>query len=98
MVARAIVGFVVVTLALFALTGRFHGAPLEAPVDPLSDYPARPEWFLYTLFQLRKFFHGPGEFWGTTLIPGAAAADLPHFPIPAPPPRLTHTVSSPPPH
>jgi ubiquinol-cytochrome c reductase cytochrome b subunit len=80
MLARGVVVFVVVSLALFAVTGRFR-APLEAPADPLSDYPARPEWFLYTLFQLRKFFHGPAEFWGTTLIPGAAAGYLALFPF-----------------
>jgi len=65
-----------VVLALFALVGRAHGAPLEAPADPLSDYPARPEWFLLPMFQLRKFFHGALEFWGTSLVPGAAAGYL----------------------
>jgi ubiquinol-cytochrome c reductase cytochrome b subunit len=68
--------FAGVTLAIFALTGLFHGAPLDAPADPLSDYPARPEWFLLTLYELRKFFHGAGEFWGTTLVPAAAAGYL----------------------
>jgi ubiquinol-cytochrome c reductase cytochrome b subunit len=58
----------VLALALFA--GR---APLDAPADPMSDYPARPEWFLLTLFEMRKLFHGIGELWGTTL-PGLAAA------------------------
>ena len=81
LLARGVVVFVVITLALFAVTWRFRGAPLEAPADPISDYPARPEWFLYTLFQLRKFFHGPAEFWGTTLIPGAAAGYLAILPF-----------------
>jgi ubiquinol-cytochrome c reductase cytochrome b subunit len=61
---------------LFALVGARHGAPLEAPADPLSDYPARPEWFLMPMYQLRKFFHGAMEFWGTSLVPGAAAGYL----------------------
>ena len=61
------------SLALLALTAWSHGAPLDAPADPLSDYPARPEWFLLTLYELRKFFHGAGEFWGTTLVPAAGA-------------------------
>ncbi len=65
-----------VVLALFALTGWGHGAPLEAPADPLGDYPARPEWFLLPMFQLRKFFHGALEFWGTSLVPAAAGGYL----------------------
>lgn len=74
--ARNAVIAAAVVCALFALTGRAHGAPLEAPADPLSDYPARPEWFLMTLYELRHFFHGAMEFWGTTLVPGAAAGYL----------------------
>jgi ubiquinol-cytochrome c reductase cytochrome b subunit len=63
----------VVALALLAVAGWSHGAPLDGPADPLSDYPARPEWFLLTLYELRKFFHGAGEFWGTSLVPAAGA-------------------------
>jgi ubiquinol-cytochrome c reductase cytochrome b subunit len=73
--------------AVFALTGAMRGAPLDAPADPMSDYPARPEWFLLPLFELRKFFHGPGEFWGTTLLPGAALAVLAALPFVDRPPR-----------
>ncbi len=69
-----VAGLVVCTI--FAVSGWNHGAPLEGPADPMSDYPARPEWFLLTLFELRKFFHGAGQFWGTTLVPGAAAGYL----------------------
>jgi ubiquinol-cytochrome c reductase cytochrome b subunit len=47
----------------------------------MSDYPARPEWFLLPLFELRKFFHGSGEFWGTTLLPGAAFGVLALLPF-----------------
>jgi ubiquinol-cytochrome c reductase cytochrome b subunit len=71
----------VVTIALLAVTGALHGAPLDAPADPLSDYPARPEWFLMPLFALRKLFHGPMEFWGTTLVPGLAAGYLVALPF-----------------
>lgn len=73
--ARSTIVAVVVVFALFALTGWAHGAPLEAPADPLSDYPARPEWYLMPLYELRKLFHGPlAEFMGTSLVPAIAAA------------------------
>jgi ubiquinol-cytochrome c reductase cytochrome b subunit len=47
--ARSVIVAALATGVLFALTGKTHGAPLEAPADPLSDYPARPEWFLLAL-------------------------------------------------
>jgi ubiquinol-cytochrome c reductase cytochrome b subunit len=71
----ALVGAIVIC-ALFAVTGWSRHAPLDAPADPMSDYPARPEWFLMTLYRLRKFFHGSMEFWGTTVLPGVAAGYL----------------------
>jgi ubiquinol-cytochrome c reductase cytochrome b subunit len=71
----------VVVLALFAVTGLTHGAPLDAPADPLSDYPARPEWFLMSMFALRKLFHGAMEFWGTSIVPGLAAGYLVALPF-----------------
>jgi ubiquinol-cytochrome c reductase cytochrome b subunit len=74
--ARSALVAVAVVLALFTVTGGRHGAPLEPPADPMSDYPARPEWFLLPLFELRKFFHGAAEFWGTTLLPLAAGGYL----------------------
>jgi ubiquinol-cytochrome c reductase cytochrome b subunit len=80
-VARHVWIAAAVVALLFAFTGVRRGAPLDAPADPLSDYPARPEWFLYTLFELRKFFHGTGEFWGTTLLPGAAALFIAALPF-----------------
>ncbi len=84
---RATVVALFVVVALFALAVLAHGAALEAPADPLSDYPARPEWFLLTLFQLRKLFHGPLEFWGTTLVPGLAAGYFAVLPWIDRPPR-----------
>ncbi len=46
------------------------GANLDAPADPSSgDYPARPEWYFLSLFQMLKYFPGSREMIGTIVIP-----------------------------
>ncbi len=40
---------------LFFLTYASHGAPLDAPADPASAYPARPEWYAVPLFELLEY-------------------------------------------
>ncbi len=56
---------------------RQGGAPLDAPADPGSqDYPARPEWYFLSLFQMLKKFPGKYEFVGTQVVPGAIVAVL----------------------
>ncbi len=48
------------------------GANLDAPADPASsDYPARPEWYFLSLFQMLKLFPGNREIIGTIVIPTA---------------------------
>ena len=48
------------------------GANLDAPADPSSsDYPARPEWYFLSLFQMLKLFPGDREVIGTIVIPTA---------------------------
>jgi ubiquinol-cytochrome c reductase cytochrome b subunit len=48
------------------------GANLDAPADPSSsDYPARPEWYFLSLFQMLKLFPGEREVIGTIIIPTA---------------------------
>jgi ubiquinol-cytochrome c reductase cytochrome b subunit len=61
---------------LFWLAFREHGAPLDAPADPASDYPARPEWYFLPLFEMLKYFHGPLEIVGTMGVPAIAGAYL----------------------
>lgn len=61
-----------------------HGeALLAAPADPMSsDYPARPEWYFLFMFQLLKYFHGPGmEVVGAILVPGLVVAVLLAIPL-----------------
>ncbi len=71
------VAFGLLVLAIiFVCTLNEHGAPLSAPADPASDYPARPEWYFAALFQLRKMFHGSAEPIGTVVLPGIAALYL----------------------
>ena len=66
----------VVLTVVIVLTSMDHGAPLSGPADPNGDYPARPEWFFMSLYQLRHYFHGAMEFWGTSLAPAALGAWL----------------------
>jgi ubiquinol-cytochrome c reductase cytochrome b subunit len=40
---------------IFAITIKGHGVALQAPADPASDYPARPEWFFRAPFQALKY-------------------------------------------
>jgi ubiquinol-cytochrome c reductase cytochrome b subunit len=48
------------------------GANLDAPADPgSSDYPARPEWYFLSLFEMLKRFPGKSEVIGTIVIPTA---------------------------
>jgi ubiquinol-cytochrome c reductase cytochrome b subunit len=76
-----LLGGLAVTALLFVLAFREHGAALDAPADPASDYPARPEWYFLSLFQLLKYFEGPLEVVGTLVIPAIAAAYLVLLPL-----------------
>jgi ubiquinol-cytochrome c reductase cytochrome b subunit len=76
----------VVSTAVFGvlvlLTVSEHGANLDAPADPSSsDYPARPEWYFLSLFQMLKYFPGDREVIGTIVIPGAVVAVLLIIPL-----------------
>jgi ubiquinol-cytochrome c reductase cytochrome b subunit len=73
----------VVVAVAYALVVRTHGAPLEAPADPSSQYDARPEWYFVPLFQLLKYFPGRLETigaLGTPLLVGGLLLVLPAAP------------------
>ncbi|MBI1324972.1 cytochrome B6 [bacterium] len=69
-------------VAFFAIAER--GAPLDAPAEPSSsDYPARPEWYFLSLFQMlkRPEFAGENEIIGAIIVPGAIVTALFAFPL-----------------
>jgi ubiquinol-cytochrome c reductase cytochrome b subunit len=68
--ARDGIASLIAVAIVFAFAIAMRGAPLGAPADPSTDYPARPEWFLMPLYELRKFFSGKGELIATVVIPG----------------------------
>ena len=58
------------------------GANLDAPADPSSaNYPARPEWYFLSLFQMLKYFPGEYEIVGTIVIPTAIMVVLLLLPL-----------------
>jgi ubiquinol-cytochrome c reductase cytochrome b subunit len=64
--SAAVLG-VVIALVLYE-----RGAHLDAPADASgSDYPARPEWYFLSLYQMLKYFPGDREIIGTIVIPTA---------------------------
>src|SRR5262249_14606541 len=64
-----------------ALALREHGAPLDCPADPASDYPARPEWYFLSLFQMLKYFEERLGVVRSLVIPGIAGAYLALLPF-----------------
>ena len=76
-----VAGLAVLGVLLFLVLSE-HGANLDAPADPSSsDYPARPEWYFLSLFQLLKAFPGKNEVVGTILIPTAITVVLLLIPL-----------------
>jgi ubiquinol-cytochrome c reductase cytochrome b subunit len=78
---KDVVAAIVVVGIVLALACKEHGAPLDAPADPSSDYPARPEWYFLALFQLLKYFHGPAEIVGTIILPAVIGLYLFALPL-----------------
>jgi ubiquinol-cytochrome c reductase cytochrome b subunit len=68
---------VVLVVGAVALLAVFRGAGLEAPADPTSTYPPRPEWYFSPLRQLLKTVPEP---WGSLFVPGLVGALLVSLP------------------
>ncbi|RMG18515.1 MAG: DUF4405 domain-containing protein [Planctomycetota bacterium] len=64
-------------LCALALAAHFRGAGLEAPADPSSDYPPRPEWYFAPLREVLKAVPEP---WGSIVLPGAVGLLLAFLP------------------
>jgi len=61
-----------VLVTILVLYFAFNGAHLDAPADPSSAYPARPDWYFLFLFQFLKYFPGHWEVLGAVVLPGIA--------------------------
>lgn len=85
----AVAGVASVVLALAVL----RGPELDAPADPTSNYPPRPEWYFAPLRQLLKTVPEP---WGSLVLPGGVLLLLASLPwldrADRPRPRLARLV------
>ena len=80
-VAKNLLATLLVVAVVFYLTVKHHGAPLDAPADPVSDYPARPEWYLLWMFRLLHVFEGSAGSVAALLVPAVVAGYLVLLPL-----------------
>jgi ubiquinol-cytochrome c reductase cytochrome b subunit len=74
-------GLAFAALSATALVAWRIGAPLGAPADPASDFPARPEWYLLWLFELRHRMPTSLEMVGPLGVPPLVLALLLGLPL-----------------
>ena len=66
-----------VTFAILFTLAVVVRVPLERLADPTdTSYIPRPDWYFLFLFQLLKYFQGPMELVGSTILPGLAVVGL----------------------
>jgi ubiquinol-cytochrome c reductase cytochrome b subunit len=72
-----------IVLSVLIAFSASHPAPLTAPADPATSYPARPEWYFLPLFQLLKtdLFKGSREVLGSHGLPTALIFGLMALPF-----------------
>ena len=75
-VFKDLVIVLIVFVVLISITLWRHGAELQSPADPSSNYIARPEWYFRFLFEMLKYFEGDLEIIGTIIIPTIGAGFL----------------------
>ena len=71
-VLKDAVACLAVLVTVLVLHFSFEGAHLDAPADPSTSYPARPDWYFLFLFQFLKYFPGHWEVLGAIVLPGIA--------------------------
>ena len=71
-VLKDAVACLAVLATIIVLHFSFGGAHLDAPADPSTNYPARPDWYFLFLFQFLKYFPGHWEVVGAIVLPGIA--------------------------
>ncbi|GJQ59238.1 MAG: DUF4405 domain-containing protein [Candidatus Scalindua sp. AMX11] len=70
---KDVVAAVIIFTIMAAIVWYRHGAELQAPADPSSQYMARPEWYFLFLFQLLKYFEADMEVVGAIILPTIAS-------------------------
>jgi ubiquinol-cytochrome c reductase cytochrome b subunit len=66
-----------ITFAILFAMAVMVRVPLERLADPTdTTYIPRPDWYFLFLFQMLKYFQGPMELVGSTILPGLAVAGL----------------------
>ncbi len=95
--ARNMALVLVFTVILFGWVIATRGTGLDAPADPTSDYPARPEWYLLPLFELRHLVHGSKEVLalaGVQIVVGAFLVLTPMLDRREPPSRVARILTA----